>query len=39
MTQKHVLIDTEKCIGCGICGKICVAHICAATGGMVTTLK
>ncbi len=26
MTQKQVLIDTEKCIGCGICGKICAAH-------------
>ncbi len=26
MTQKQVLIDGEKCIGCGMCSKICVAH-------------
>lgn len=26
MTQKQVIIDTEKCIGCGICRKVCAAH-------------
>lgn len=26
MTQKQVIIDTEKCIGCGMCGKVCAAH-------------
>ena len=25
MNQHKVLIDTEKCIGCGLCGKVCVA--------------
>lgn len=26
MTQKQVIIDTDKCIGCGMCGKVCAAH-------------
>ncbi len=26
MKQQHVIIDTEKCIGCGLCSKVCVAH-------------
>ncbi len=26
MKQHQVKIDTEKCIGCGLCAKICVAH-------------
>lgn len=26
MKQHQVMIDTSKCVGCGICAKICVAH-------------
>ena len=26
MKQHKVMIDTDKCIGCGLCGKVCVAH-------------
>ncbi|MCD2491532.1 nitroreductase family protein [Lacrimispora sp. NSJ-141] len=26
MTRKRVMINTEKCIGCGMCGNVCVAH-------------
>lgn len=26
MSQHKVMIDTDKCIGCGICAKTCVAH-------------
>ncbi len=26
MSQHKVMIDTDKCVGCGICAKTCVAH-------------
>lgn len=26
MNQGQVIVDTEKCIGCGLCSKVCVAH-------------
>lgn len=26
MNQHQVVIDTNKCIGCGLCSKVCVAH-------------
>lgn len=26
MEQHHVVIDTNKCIGCGLCSKVCVTH-------------
>lgn len=26
MKQYQIIIDTEKCIGCGLCSKVCVAH-------------
>ena len=26
MNQRQVIVDTEKCIGCGLCSKVCVAH-------------
>lgn len=26
MRQRKVMIDTKKCIGCGLCRKVCVAH-------------
>lgn len=26
MTQHHVIIDNAKCIGCGMCTKVCAAH-------------
>lgn len=26
MEHRKVMIDTEKCIGCGMCAKVCVAH-------------
>ncbi|MBC8570572.1 nitroreductase family protein [Zongyangia hominis] len=26
MNQRQVVIDTGRCIGCGLCGKVCAAH-------------
>lgn len=26
MNQCQIIIDTDKCIGCGLCSKVCVAH-------------
>ncbi len=26
MSQYRVEINTDKCIGCGLCSKVCVAH-------------
>lgn len=26
MEHRKVMIDTEKCIGCGMCAKVCVAQ-------------
>lgn len=38
MTQKQVIIDTEKCIGCGMCGKVCVAHNLEIKNKKATTI-
>ena len=38
MTQKQVIIDTEKCIGCGMCGKVCAAHNLEIKNKKATTI-
>lgn len=38
MTQKQVIIDIEKCIGCGMCGKVCAAHNLEIKNKKATTI-
>lgn len=38
MTQKQVIIDTNKCIGCGMCSKVCVAHNIDIKNNKATTI-
>lgn len=26
MNQRQIIIDTDKCVGCGLCSEVCVAH-------------
>lgn len=38
MIQKQVMIDTEKCIGCGMCSKVCAAHNLKIKNKKATTI-
>lgn len=38
MKQNQVIIDTEKCIGCGLCSKVCAAHNLVISNKKATTI-
>lgn len=38
MAEHEVIIDTERCIGCGLCARVCVAHNLAVQDQKARTL-
>lgn len=38
MKQRQVLIDTERCVGCGLCSRVCVARNIAVSGQKAGTI-
>ena len=37
MKQHQVIIDSNQCIGCGLCSKVCAAHNIEIRGGKAKT--
>lgn len=38
MNQRQIIVDTDKCVGCGLCSEVCVAHNLVINNSKVNTV-
>lgn len=38
MNQRQIIVDTDKCVGCGLCSEICAAHNLVINNSKVNTV-